>query len=402
MLNIIKPGTKYDFLEKAPVFSKVSIALFVISLVIIVVKGLNLGLDFAGGHEILVQFDKKIDSTTMRNQLAKAFPGVDTSVQSFEVPTAPTKTFYLARIERSEAFGQKEIKELNAAFKGKYAKNFNRLRYNPEAGDRVEVEFTEGSTSAVDLSAATLTGIVESTKHKVREVKQIGRPNPPRFSIALKGVDNTVLNAMKELDPAAENARVEFVGPTVGRQLRDDGLLAVLYALICILIYVALRFDFYYSPGAILCLFHDAIITTAILSLIGEEFSLATIAGLLTLVGYSINDTIVVFDRIRETAGKVKGAALKDVLNRAINETLGRTIMTSLSTLVACLCLLIFGRGTVLASFGMIMTVGILIGTYSSIYVASPAFQFLRERFGPKEVAPERSGKSGGAKRATV
>ena len=126
----------------------------------------------------------------------------------------------------------------------------------------------------------------------------------------------------------------------------------------------------------------------ALLSLFGAEFTLATIAGLLTLVGYSINDTIVVFDRIRETATKVKGSALKDILNRAINETLGRTIMTSVSTLLACACLIVFGRDTVLASFGIIMAVGIVIGTYSSIYVASPVFMALKQRFGEKETTP--------------
>ena len=126
------------------------------------------------------------------------------------------------------------------------------------------------------------------------------------------------------------------------------------------------------------------------MSLLGQEFTLATIAGLLTLVGYSINDTIVVFDRIRETIGKAQGAGMKEVLNKAINETLGRTLMTSLTTLLACLCLMFFGAGTVLFSFGLIMTVGIIIGTYSSIYVASPTFKFLRERFAPKEAVASR------------
>ncbi|CAN0576470.1 unnamed protein product, partial [Laminaria digitata] len=223
-----------------------------------------------------------------------------------------------------------------------------RLRYNPEAGDVVEVDFVKGATSAVDLSEAALTGVVEATSHPVRLVRKVGRPDDARYSIVLRGISDTLVSSLKELDGSVAAVRVEFVGPTVGRQLRDDGILAILYALGIILIYIALRFDFFYSPGAILCLFHDAIITVALLSIIGEEFSMATIAGLLTLVGYSINDTIVIFDRVRETVGKAKGAAVIDILNRAVNETLGRTIMTSLSTLVACICLMSFGRGTVL------------------------------------------------------
>ncbi len=122
----------------------------------------------------------------------------------------------------------------------------------------------------------------------------------------------------------------------------------------------------------------------------------------MTLVGYSINDTIVVFDRIRETVGKAQGSALDDILNRAINETLGRTLMTSLSTLAACICLIVFGRGTVLAEFGIIMTVGIVIGTYSSVYVASPAFRYLRLRFGPKETAAKPKAKRSKTETAVV
>ena len=390
MLHIIPPGKSYDFLGLAPTMVKVSIGLFVAAVLILAVNGLNLGLDFAGGHEILLQFEKPVQAQAVRSKLNGLFPNVDTAVQSYTVPTDADKTFYLVRIERSETFGQSELKELEDAFKGKYGPAFARLNYNPEAGDVVRVKFVAGATTGVDLSKTALKNVVEGTNHQVRVVRQVGRAEQLQYEIQLRGIDVSLVNAMKADDPSVVAAKVEFVGPTIGRQLRDDGLLAVLYAMIFILIYIAVRFDLYYSPGAILCLFHDAVITTALLSLLGQEFTLATIAGLLTLVGYSINDTIVVFDRIRETIGKAQGAGMSAVLNRAINETLGRTLMTSLTTLLACLCLMIFGWGTVLFSFGLIMSVGILIGTYSSIYVASPTFKFLRERFAPKEVVGDK------------
>jgi len=385
MFNVIRPGTKYDFLGQAPLFTKISVAVFVASLLIIAIKGVNLGLDFSGGHEILLRFDKPVTANDVRGKLNALFPEVDTAVQSFDVPTEPDKTFFLTKIERSETFGEHEIAALEKAFKDKYGEKLQRMRYNPEAGDVVEVDFVAGATAAVDLSDAALTAVVEATQHPVRLVRKVGRPEDARYSIVLRGISDTLVSSLKDMDPGVEAVRVEFVGPTVGKQLRDDGILAVLYALAIILVYIALRFDFFYSPGAILCLFHDAIITVALLSIIGEEFSMATIAGLLTLVGYSINDTIVIFDRVRETAGKAKGAAVAEGLNRAINETLGRTIMTSFSTMLACICLMAFGRGTVLASFGLIMMVGIIIGTYSSIYVASPTFKYLRERFGQQD-----------------
>jgi preprotein translocase subunit SecF len=381
MMNIIRPDTKFDFMGSASLFTKLSTGLFVAAVAVIAVRGVNLGLDFAGGHEVLLEFEQPITSEEVRGRLNELFPEVDTAVQRFDVPTS-TGTFYLTRIERSESLGEDERTRMRDRFQDEYGDVFEGLDYNPEAGDVVKVDFTENATVAgADLSSQKLSGVTEDLGHPVRLVRQVGRPDEQRYEIVLKGVDVTLVNGMKPLDPNVRAARVEFVGPTVGKQLRNDGILAILYALGFILLYVAFRFDVFYGPGAIACLVHDAIITVALLSLLGAQFSLATIAGLLTLVGYSINDTIVIFDRIRERLGGATGAAMDGRINQAINETLGRTIMTSATTLLACFCLMFFGRGTVMAEFGLIMTVGILIGTYSSIYVAAPTFRLLRNRF---------------------
>lgn len=389
MFNIIKPGTNIDFMGQAPTFAKVSIALFVGALLVIALKGLNLGLDFAGGYSILLEYQKPVSASDVRSRLEELFPGVDTSVQSFELDE-PGRSHFLTRILRAESLGQEEVSALEASLRSELGDEFKRLKYDPESGDVLDILLVASSTTT-QTSSVTLAQLVAKSGHEVSAVRRIGRDDESRFSVVLVGVSAELVEGMKTLDPDVRAIRTEFVGPTVGRQLRDDGLLAVLYAMGIILIYVALRFDFYYSPGAIICLLHDAVITTALLSLIGEQFSLATIAGLLTLVGYSINDTIVVFDRIRERVETAQGRALVDVLNRAINETLGRTLMTSITTLLACFSLMIFGRGTVLFSFGLIMTVGILIGTYSSIYVSSPLFRLLRERFAPDfEAAQQR------------
>lgn len=382
MLNIVPPNTKFDFMKSAPTFAKVSIGLFIAAVLVIAIKGVNLGLDFAGGHEVSLQFAQQVTAEDVRTRLNRLFPKVDTSVQSVEVPTS-TGTFFMTRIERSEAVGEQELSALRAAFETEYGGAFVNLQYNPDAGDVVKVEFTDTATQAgANLAFGRLTTVTEQAGQSVRTVRKVGREDQKRFEVVLEGIGATVVDGMKELDPTVRAVRVEFVGPAVGKQLRNDGIVAILFALFGILVYIALRFDLFYGPGAIICLAHDAVITVALLSLLGAQFSLATIAGLLTLVGYSINDTIVVFDRIRETLGGAQGEAIDGRINKAINETLGRTLMTSISTLLACFCLMVFGRGTVLAEFGLIMTVGILIGTYSSVYVAAPTFRALRLRFG--------------------
>lgn len=387
MFNIIKPDTKFDFMGNAPLFAKLSLGLFVGALLVIALKGLNLGLDFAGGYSILLEYDKPVTASEVRGRVEELFPDVDTSVQSFELEQEG-KTHFLTRILRSESLGEQEVAELDESMRATIGKRFQRLRYQSEAGDVLDILMTGSSTTA-DTTPEAIKSLVEKAGHDVSFVRRVGRDDELRYSVMLVGVSAELVEGMKTLDPGVSALSTEFVGPTVGKQLRDDGLLAVLYAMAIILVYVALRFDFYYSPGAIICLFHDAVITTALLSLIGEQFSLATIAGLLTLVGYSINDTIVVFDRIRESVERAPTADLSGLLNRAINETLGRTLMTSITTLLACGALIVFGRGTVLASFGLIMSVGIIIGTYSSIYVASPMFKILRENFAPDEAAAE-------------
>jgi preprotein translocase subunit SecF len=165
--------------------------------------------------------------------------------------------------------------------------------------------------------------------------------------------------------------RVDSVGPQVGAQLKRNGLLAVLYSLLLILIYVGLRFEYNFAPGAVVCLFHDSLITLGILTLLGKEINIQILAAILTIIGYSLNDTIVVFDRIRENIGVYKGRPLDRVINRSINDTLTRTLLTSLTTLIAVLALY-FLAGGVIKDFAFAMAIGIVIGTYSSVYIASP------------------------------
>jgi preprotein translocase SecF subunit len=171
--------------------------------------------------------------------------------------------------------------------------------------------------------------------------------------------------------------RVEFVGPKVSQDLLWAGTQATVYALIAILVYVWFRFEWQFAVGAVVALIHDAVTTLGLFSLFGLEFNLTTIAAILTIVGYSINDTVVIYDRVRENLRRYKAMSLPELIDRSVNDTLARTVMTSLTTLLALVALVVAG-GPVIRGFTIAMIWGVLIGTYSTIYVASPIILHLR------------------------
>lgn len=172
-----------------------------------------------------------------------------------------------------------------------------------------------------------------------------------------------------------EIRKVDIVGPKAGAQLRISGFQAMLWALVVIMIYIGLRFDFRYSPGAIVALFHDIMIILGVFSIIGLEFSLQVVAALLAVIGYSVNDTVIVYDRVRENEENHPNKALRENINKAINETLTRTILTSGTTLFISVSMLVFG-GLAIKNFFLAITLGVIVGTYSSIFVAAPVTLF--------------------------
>lgn len=173
--------------------------------------------------------------------------------------------------------------------------------------------------------------------------------------------------------------KVDIVGPKAGAQLRIAGIQAMFWAMLAIMIYVGLRFDFKYSPGAIVALFHDVLIVVGVYALVGTEFTLQTVAALLAVIGYSVNDTVIIYDRVREHEMKFVGLSLKEHLNSAINDTLSRTILTSGTTMFVSLSMLLFG-GPAIRDFFLAISIGIFVGTYSSIFIAAPV-TLLMERW---------------------
>ena len=192
----------------------------------------------------------------------------------------------------------------------------------------------------------------------------------PRDDIDKAELSNRALDALRARDSTVELRRVEFVGPQVGEELTEQGGLAMLIALGAIFLYVMFRFEWKFSAGAVVALFHDVLITLGVFSVLGLDFNLTVLAAILAVIGYSLNDTIVVFDRIRENFRRMRRGTSEAVINRSLNQTLSRTLMTSLTTLLVLIALFILG-GELIHGFATALIIGVVIGTYSSIYVAS-------------------------------
>ncbi len=239
-------------------------------------------------------------------------------------------------------------------------------------GTLVEVGYAESVELEPVRQALTSSGFGDAIVQHFGTAKDVLIRLPVTDKDADKAaLSNRVLESLVSTG-APEMRRVEFVGPQVGDELRDKGGLAMLYALIGILIYVALRFEWRFSLGSVAALIHDVLLVVGFFAITQIEFDLTVLAALLAVIGYSLNDTIVVFDRIRENFRRLRKETSKGVINFSINQTLSRTLMTSLTTLLVLIALFVFG-GEVIHSFSIALIVGVLVGTYSSIYVASSA-----------------------------
>ena len=290
ILRIIKSATNINFMRIKKLTLFVSTILFLLSLSLIFIKGLNLGIDFTGGSLIEVRFKENIDLNNLRTKMNKL------------------------------NLGEIQLQTI---------------------GNENDIIFK-----------------VQDNKNKQIQTVQIIKESLS--------------------DQSVEYRRTEFVGPKVGSELVNAGIIAVIFSLIGILIYIWIRFQWNFALGAIIALIHDVILTLGFFSVLQLEFNLATVAAVLTIAGYSINDTVVIYDRVRDSMRKYKQITFDEVINISLNSTLSRTLMTSLTTLLALIALLTFG-GIVISSFIIALIWGVLIGTYSSIYVASPILTYLRK-----------------------
>lgn len=239
-------------------------------------------------------------------------------------------------------------------------------------GTLIEVGYPQTVELASVRDALAAAGYAEAQAQHFGTSSDVLIRIAPRAGKESAQLSEEVLAALKQQDAGIDMRRVEFVGPQVGEELTEQGGLAMIYALIGILIYIIVRFQWRFAPGAVLALVHDVIITMGFFSILQLNFDLTVLAALLAVIGYSLNDTIVVFDRIRENFRKVRKSTAYAIMNLSINQTLARTLMTSITTLLVLVSLFVFG-GEVIHAFSLALIVGVLVGTYSSIFVASTA-----------------------------
>ncbi|MFP2907846.1 protein translocase subunit SecF [Pyxidicoccus sp. 3LFB2] len=374
-MQILKNKTNIDFIgkRKPAVFLSTVINLAII--VGIAAFGFNLGVDFAGGTVVELKYDHPITAKEVRERAQKG--GLeDVSVQNIG---SDDENSFLLRMG-----GVTQLNEANAAKAQTAIEGLGPVR-------NVYADLANGiinfrSTNA--LTADAIKKAVEGSGTGVQEVRELGESQNGGFDyqVVASGMADKVTQALSQglEKPDFEQRRVDYVGPQVGKQLRNRGIMALLYSMVAILIYVAFRFDFKFGPGALLAMVHDVIMVAGYYLVTRREFNLTSIAALLTVVGYSVNDTIVIYDRIREDMAKFKGKPFAEVINIAVNDTLGRTILTSLTTALSLIGLLIFGVGEIF-DFAVAMLVGIFVGVYSTIYIASPLTIWLDERAAAKE-----------------
>ncbi|MBT3048534.1 MAG: protein translocase subunit SecF [Candidatus Thiodiazotropha sp.] len=243
-------------------------------------------------------------------------------------------------------------------------------------GTLVEVGYPQAVELPVVREALAKDGFDDAVIQHFGTSKDVLVRLAPREDIESAVLSDRAFSAMQGIDPQVDLRRVEFVGPQVGDELTEDGGLAMLYALIGILIYVGLRFEYRFAVGSVIALVHDVLITIGFFALFQVEFDLPVLAAVLAVIGYSLNDTIVVYDRIRENFRKIRKGDAVDVINTSVNQTLSRTLITSGTTLLVLVALFLFG-GEIIHGFALALIVGVVIGTYSSIYVASSSVIFM-------------------------
>ncbi len=354
-----------DWLGKRKLFYFISTALFLLGAVNAIVRGFQFGIDFKGGTEIVLQFDKPIQVSTIRNYVDKIGLG------NVEIKTFGGETGVLIRTELQEIpknIFPKVVNNIEDQINKLYP-GIAKTAVDTTANS-ITYQFNNPDTTSALISKMLASGYqagkVSEQVDNTKMIVNVGISEWIKENLKGKITDNT-FKVLKE----------DHVGPKVGKELKRDAVVAVMLSLIAILVYLAFRFKFIFALGAVVALFHDVLITLGLYATfygmipgLNLEIDLTIVAAFLTLIGYSTNDTVIVFDRVRENMKVHKTMSLYELINNSVNRTMSRTILTGGTTLMATIVLLIFG-GEVLRAFSFTLLFGVITGTYSSIFVAS-------------------------------
>jgi preprotein translocase subunit SecF len=390
-MEFFKPGRVFDFMGQRLFWIPLSFILVIASVILVFYPGPNYGTDFRGGTEVELAFNKPIDAAGVRGAVESV--GFQTP-DVVQVVDANNQYHFLIRVQDVSAITDPEKDALKRAlcYTEDPGSPLNDPEKCPENARATEVKFSAGGdkiSTRYDLDPD-----LEKVKQQITSVPgvslrasannpQVLNPRDHRVEIQLLSKGDQLVERLRGklgVDTVPERAlRVEWVGPKAGKQLRDSARNAVAIAIVFIMLYLAFRFDLRFAPGVIVACIHDAMVVIGFFVATRKEVTLSTIAAVLTVVGYSMNDTVVVYDRIRENLGKHRGKSFAHIINLSVSETLSRTILTSGATMLSVLAFFIYGTG-VIKDFMLALVVGIIAGTYSSIYVAAPLTEWIDKR----------------------
>jgi preprotein translocase subunit SecF len=367
-MQFIKPGTTFDFVGKRRFAAIISGLLVVASLLLFFVKGPNWGIDFTGGTEIQVKFEQPTEIGDVRDVLTQ----LELSNDAVQQVGAETDYRYIIRIQDT-TYGAEELRDnILGTLEDRFGADWiAETSFDAQIGARLLVRYT-GDSVPIEQVEMALSGF--------EGAKVADSPDDNTVQVKLPGVSAKVQKAIEGAFDGRDMTveKTDQVGPKVGGELRRKGFLAIAATLALILVYVAFRFDLAFAPGAVLALFHDVSIVVGIFVITRHEFNLPMIGALLTIIGYSLNDTIVIYDRIRENMRRYRRADTARLINDSINETMTRTLATSFTTGIAMLAFLFLG-GPVIETFALAILLGVIFGTYSTIFVASPTILIMED-----------------------
>jgi len=406
-MEIFKKVPNYDFMGKSRFFGAISAIAVAASLIGIFTFGPNWGIDFVGGTEVQISFKQHATSAQVRAALGK-----------LGFPTAEVVTFgsgdsdYLIRLQAISPITPEAAKSAEAKLRQTLSGyGLSKFELSP-GGDKLslrvakEIQIAElekmidgagltvastpdaaGGAAQPKQDAEAEAGEEETSKRCESVTCTWPYEDVRIYEVSLKGVSEHIMDGLRA-EPFGKGAvklRSEWVGPKAGEQLRTAGIASIAYAMLFIMLYVAIRFDFRFGPGGVIALIHDVIVTLGVFTFLRLEVTLTTVAALLTIAGYSINDTIVIFDRIRENLSKRKDQNLLSVINASVNETLSRTILTNLTVMMVVLAMWIVGWKTSIRDFAFALVIGVFVGTYSTVFIASPIVAWLDKLYGKKK-----------------